>query len=80
MHPVVYRRGLLVYSVLNDMAMYHGQQIKACQTVQGTVQWYSAMAMGAFWEPVRKAWGILSDLSLLDRAGFATSPLAAQGL
>eukprot|EP00974_Lingulodinium_polyedra_P066998 6483229-Lingulodinium_polyedra.AAC.1 len=28
--PAVYRRGLLAYSVLSDMAMYHGQHIKAC--------------------------------------------------
>eukprot|EP00974_Lingulodinium_polyedra_P103134 9984174-Lingulodinium_polyedra.AAC.1 len=38
------------------------------------------MALGAFLQPVQVAWALLTDLNALDRAGFATSPLAAKAL
>ena len=74
-HPAVYRKGLLIYSVLNDMAVFHGKQIKECQTPQGCLLWYTMMALGVFWWPVLQARNLLHDFAPLDKSGSADHAL-----
>ena len=48
LHPQVFRKGFLVYCALNKMSIFHGLQVKECETVTGNLAWYSRMALGAF--------------------------------
>ena len=80
LHPGVFRKGLLVFLSLNDMAIFHGLQVQECETCEGCRAWYTRMSQGAFWRPVKRCWSLLLNLTHLSRAGFACTPDAALGL
>eukprot|EP00974_Lingulodinium_polyedra_P069109 6691078-Lingulodinium_polyedra.AAC.1 len=62
LNPHLQRQGRAVYAALAPVRQWHHDQVVACQTAQGSLDWHALQASGAFLVPLRDTFAVCQDL------------------